>query len=124
MHKIIVTDITVKQYRVVCLVKVEGNKYSDQNLADNLLKLMPNLANHKCKNNLGENFLQVMHNTSLPHLLEHMIIDIQSKSTQKALFGTTEWVDEQQGIAKIELSYEDDLHCLEAIKQAVEIINS
>ena len=90
MHKIQVTDITVKQYRIVCLVKVGSNKYSDSGLANMLLKKLPNLANHKCKNNSGAQFSEVMATTSIPHLLEHMIIDLQSKSTAKALFGTTE----------------------------------
>ena len=90
MSTIKVTDITVKQFRIVCLVKVEGEKYSNTALAEKLLKQLPNLANHKCKNNEGQQFSEVMATTSLPHLLEHRIIDLQSKSTEKALFGTTE----------------------------------
>ena len=84
---------------------------------------MPNLVAHKCKNSNGKNFEEVMASTSLAHLLEHMIIDIQSKHTNEILLGTTEWIDEDSGLAKIELSFTDDLVCLSAIKEAVNILN-
>ena len=119
-----VTNITVKKYRVICLVKINGKKTSTPELANKVLVKLPNLKLHKCKNSQGKNFSEVMACTPVPHLFEHMVIDIQSKNSSNALFGTSEWIDKDNGIAKIELSYEDDIKCLNAIKKAAEVINS
>lgn len=90
MSLIKVTNITVKKYRVVCIVEVEGPKFSTPELKNKLLNKLPNLALHKCKNSQGKDFAEVMDSTSVPHLFEHMVIDLQSKSSYQTLFGTSE----------------------------------
>lgn len=123
MQNIHVTNIVVKKFRIICTVQLNNLKYSNKVIKSSLLESMPTLASHKCKNSKGKNFAQVMDSTSLAHVLEHMIIDIQTKHTDKALFGTTEWIDEQSGIARIELTYTDDIVCLSAIKEATNLLN-
>lgn len=90
MSLINVTNITVKKYRIVCIVEVHGPKFSTPELKDKLLKYLPNLALHKCKNIQGKDFIEVMDSTSVPHLFEHMVIDIQSKDSYQTLMGTSE----------------------------------
>ena len=124
MSLVDVTNITVKKYRLICIVQVDGEKYSNQQLSKKVLDKLPNLKLHKCKNSQGKKFSEVMDSTSVPHLFEHMVIDIQSCDSSKALFGTSQWIDKEKGIAKVELSYEDDVKCLNAIKKAAEILNS
>lgn len=123
MPQIQVTNIVVKKFRIICTVSLGAQKHSNEKIREALLKEMPTLAAHKCKNSYGKNFSEALASTSLAHVLEHMIIDIQSKHTSVALFGTTEWINEDAGIAKIELTYTDDLICLAAIKEAVNLLN-
>ena len=124
MQNVEVTNIVVKNFRIICNVKLNSLKFSNPQIKDALLHEMPSLARHKCKNSSANNFEEVMDSTSLAHILEHMIIDIQSKHTNEVLLGTTEWIDENAGIAKIELSFTDDLVCLSAINSAVGKLNS
>ena len=123
MSNIEVTNIVVKKFRIICSVKLNSIKFSNNQIKEALLIEMTNLVAHKCKNSNGKKFKEVMASTSLAHLLEHMIIDIQAKHTNEVLLGTTEWIDENSGLAKIELSYTDDLLCLSAIKDAVSLLN-
>ena len=123
MQNLQITNIVVKKFRIICTVHLSNFKYSNEAIKTTLLEKMPTLAAHKCKNSKGKNFVDVMDSTSLAHVLEHMIIDIQTKHTDKALFGTTEWIDEQSGIAKIELTYTDDIVCLSAINEASKLLN-
>lgn len=90
MQNLQITNIVVKKFRIICTVKLNNVKYSNEAIKTTLLEKMPTLAAHKCKNSKGKNFVEVMDSTSLAHVLEHMIIDIQTKHTDKALFGTTE----------------------------------
>lgn len=79
--------------------------------------------------------------TSLPHLLEHLVIDFQTRAAVRrgdgaeagsaaayadagsaldAVFvGTTEWTDEAAGRARIEVSFLDDLVALRAFRDAI-----
>lgn len=130
MHKIQVDSITIKKFRIICFVTINGDKYSNAQIKTKLLELMPSLANHKCKNENNVSFFDVMDNTSLAHILEHMIIDLQisysssnSSLSSQAIMGTSEWIDENQGKAKIEFNYFNDIDALRAIKEAQEIIN-
>lgn len=130
MSCIKVTNITVKKYRIVCLVQIHGEMYSNSNIKKHLLKQFSSLAYHKCKNANGENFISIMDKTSLAHIFEHLVIDLQIKYSNKldteptqAIFGTTEWLNKNFGKAKVELSYFDDIEALRAIKNAQEILN-
>ena len=124
MFKIQIKEITVKKYRIVCALEIFGDKYSNTKLKEQILKDFPSLKFHKCKNAKGLPFKDALGDTSIPHILEHMIIDNQSQYTNDVLFGTTQWINEECGISKIELSYTDDIVCLRAIKQSVEKLNS
>ncbi|WP_165061907.1 hypothetical protein [Adlercreutzia sp. ZJ154] len=82
---------------------------------------------HTCINKAGPTFGSVIDSTSLPHLLEHLIIDAQvhnscTKPSQRFV-GTTNWVDEGAGRAHIEVNFYDDLIALRAVKDAVAVLN-
>ena len=65
--------------------------------------------------------------TSVPHLLEHLVIHGQvfdsATPSNAALVGTTEWLDEANGLARIEVNYADDLAALSALKTALAFLN-
>ena len=82
---------------------------------------------HDCVNAKGKTFSAVMAGTSVPHLIEHIAIDIQTRNADNSdasFVGTTEWLDESKGRARIQLSFEDDIEALKAFNEAVRIAES
>ena len=62
----------------------------------------------------------------MPHVLEHLAIELQTRATEdpRATFvGTTEWVDEAAGVARVQVSYLDDLQALRSLSEALDILN-
>ncbi len=100
---------------------------TDTALARRLLARYPSLAYHTCVNDEGPTFAAVIEHTPLPHMLEHLIIDGQARDgcslTDVTFMGTTEWLDEAAGSARVEVNFVDDLVALRALCRALEIIN-
>lgn len=124
-----IESITVKNDRIVCVVCVEKSyaAYTDKELMDRVLSQFPRLGEHTCKNAVGNTFASVMYNTSIPHLFEHLVIDIQvrdSAQSSKTFVGTTEWLDEMKQQAQVEVSFTDDLDALRAFCEAKQILNA
>lgn len=113
-------------------------------IARRVLDAFPNLAHHACVNNAGSTFGDVIAQTSVPHLLEHLVVELQvravlrcrkevenaparkmlPKSQSEVFVGTTEWVNEEEGRARIEVSFTDDLVALQAFREAVHFLES
>jgi len=91
----------------------------------------PTIPFHTCRNEAGPTFSAVMENTSLPHLLEHLVIDIQTRAhaeredeaTDPVFTGTTQWSVTMRDVAIVRVSFYDDLIALGAFKQALHFIN-
>lgn len=83
------------------------------------------LPHHACVNDKGTTFGAVINDTPLPHLLEHMVVDLQVRASDgsQTFVGTSEWVCEKTGRARIEISFADDLVALAAFRDAVEALN-
>lgn len=65
--------------------------------ADRVLGLLPNLAHHVCVNGFGDgSFGEELVGTELPHLLEHIIIELQGQASNTArhFTGHTSWLEE------------------------------
>lgn len=128
MFDIKVQSITVKKFRIVCLVQFTGQKFSNSQIKEKLLDKFPSLAQHKCKNSSSESFVEVMEHTSLAHILEHLIIDFQIKKASenkdftKTLLGTSSWLNKEEGIAQIEFSYFDDIVAIKSINEAYNLL--
>lgn len=133
MFDIKVQSITVKKFRIVCLVQFVGQHYSDPQIKEKLLCKVPSLTEHKCKNASSKTFAEVMDHTSLAHILEHLIIDFQikeaseNKDFSKTLLGTSSWLNKEEGLAQIEFSYFDDIVAIKCLNETCnflkEIIN-
>lgn len=115
-----------------------------------VLPVFPTLPQHACVNEQGTTFAAVMDHTPLPHLLEHLVVDLQvlslaltkgfvassASSTSikerearrklrcKPIVGTSEWLNEQTGTARLDISFADDLIALQALRDAVAFLNS
>ena len=115
-------------------------------LVSRVLAVVPTLAQHACVNERGATFAAVMDCTPLPHLLEHLVVDLQVRAESGQWFtlpgaaaeappsmagathdhpivGTSEWLDEAAGIARIDVSFADDLVALRAMRDSVAFLN-
>ncbi|WP_255467246.1 cyanophycin synthetase family protein [Raoultibacter phocaeensis] len=122
-----IDSITVQPGRIVCEVTVDPvRRTTDPALASALLREHPTLLSHACVNDVGDTFGDVIERTSVPHLLEHLVIDLQARTDGRpddTFVGTTEWIDEGEGRAVVQVSFTDDLVCLRAFRDAAEKIN-
>lgn len=107
MSRFCVRNITFNKDRVIVNIYTEFQSNSD--FVHQLLDLKPNLLNHVCRSskNLSE--------TSLAHIFEHLVIDYQRSG-----IGTTTPVANNK--YRVELTYKDDIECLEAINKSRNLI--
>lgn len=120
--------ITVRTGRLVCDVAVRNTAYrqTTPRLASFITRHHPDLPLHACVNEVGAAFGSVIEHTSVPHMLEHLAIDIQAYNTSSpssTFVGTTEWTDFDAGEARIEISFHDDLEALRAFSEAAQFLN-
>jgi hypothetical protein len=96
-------------------------------LPRSLFRLFPHLAHHKCHNGNGYSFRREAMATEVPHLLEHLIIELQSQAQHhEVLKGETQWnwrVD-PRGTFHVHVEYENEQLVLAAIRLAERIVNS
>lgn len=122
--------ITVRTGRIVCDIEIADPVYrmTSPKLAAFVTNQYPDLPLHACVNEVGTAFGSVIERTSVPHMLEHLVVDIQAHETNTPLaatfVGTTEWTDEDAGLARIEVSFRDDLQALRAFNKALEFLNT
>ncbi len=140
--KLLVVDkLTVYGDRIVAQVSVDVSRtYTTPELAKQALESHPHLALHTCINEKGPTFAAVIERTPMPHLYEHLVVDILSQKQADELasgeaathensgsglvVGTSEWLDRKAGTARVEVSYADDLAALAAFKEAEEFLNN
>ena len=126
-----VVALVVGAGRIGCDVTLTAHapRTTDPVLAARVRASFPDLPRHACVNGAGDTFGAVMEATSLPHLLEHLVIDLQTQaappdaSPDTAYVGITRWTDENAGRAHIEVSFTDDLVALRAFRDATRFLN-
>ncbi len=124
------TKIVVQDGRLVCEVVIPdpARRYCTPRLANGARTAFPDIVKHACVNGVFDKFVTVMDSTSVPHLLEHLMIDIQvhdDRAEADASFvGATEWLDESAGTALVQVSFVDDLCALQALNKALDFLNA
>ena len=100
---------------------------TDAALAARAAAAFPDLPRHACVNDRGSTFSAVMDDTPLPHLLEHLVISLMLRDdatpAHAVHVGTTEWLNEAEGLARVEVTYTDDLVALRALRDATAFLN-
>lgn len=86
-----IVGIEVRPDRMIAYVEVSDERFcfATPALIADLLPRFPNILSHTCVNERGETFMSVAANTSIPHVLEHLVIDEQARldeSTSKVVF--------------------------------------
>lgn len=106
----------------------EGARRTDARIAAQAAEDFPSLPSHSCVNPKGPAFGSVMADTSVPHLLEHLIIDLQvaaEPAQSRATFaGHTTWLDEEAGCASITVKFRSDATALQAANHACTYLNT
>lgn len=128
MDAVSIDKMTVGAGRLVCEVHLAPGVPRDTwpDLIRALLSGFPHLPQHACVNENGRLFGDAMDRTPLPHLLEHLAIDLQTRRCGRddvMFVGTTDWIDEQEGTARIQMSFTDDLMALRSFQDAVKALN-
>jgi hypothetical protein len=92
-----------------------------------LFRLFPNMSRHKCHNGNGYSFRREARATEVPHLLEHLIIELQAQAQHHGVLkGETQWnwrVD-PRGTFHVHVEYENEQLVLAAIRLAERIVNT
>lgn len=92
-----------------------------------LFKLFPHLARHRCENDNGYSFRKECQSTEIPHLFEHLIIELQGQVYKSGtLRGETQWnwrVD-PKGRFHVYVEYENEIVVLGAIRVAEKMIQA
>ena len=120
--------MTVGSGRLVCEVRLASDapRLTTPALIRRVRTDFPALPHHTCVNESGPTFASVMDRTPLPHLLEHLVIDLQTRAAtcdDAAFVGTTDWIDEAAGTARVQVSFTDDLVALRAFRDAAAYLN-
>lgn len=120
--------VRVRPDRVEVEVAVAAERYAqtDSDLIAECLGRVPTLGQHACRNSVGPVFASVMRDTSTPHLLEHLIIDAQTRAAKdpnRVFTGTTQWSAGDDLVAHVAFSYEDDLVALDALNRSLAFLN-
>ena len=123
-----IRSITVRTGRLVVDISIpdERHRQTTPRLAAFVEQSYPDLPHHACVNGRGPDFGSVMECTSTAHMLEHLVISLQTRAATglvQPFVGTTEWVDEATGQARIEVSFRDDLEALRAFNEATRFLN-
>ncbi len=99
--------------------------------AARVLDLLPNLENHVCVNGAGGTLGDELIGTELPHLLEHIVIELQGKACARSsrFTGHTSWLDELANTAsdgyalmRTTVGFSNDFVALQAVQDACGII--
>lgn len=135
---LVIERLTVRADRIVCDVALAPGsaRFTSPALAACIRAAFPDIVHHACVNDFGDTFAAVMDRTSLPHVLEHLVISLQARAVAEegarsdtarngtVFVGTTEWTDEFAGRARVEVSFADDLVALRAFRDATCFLNN
>ena len=94
-----------------------------------LFKLLPQMATQHCTNDDGLSFRREAQATEIPHLFEHLIIEIQNQVRRGIgvpLCGETSWnwTVDPRGLFYVTVDYDNEMVALGAIRLAENVINS
>jgi hypothetical protein len=127
----VVEILFYNSHRVKLVVEMpDPNRYSTRHaphIPNLLFKLFPQLARHRCENDNGYTFRRECQSTEIPHLFEHLIIELQGQVLRSSVLkGETQWnwrVD-PKGRFHVYVDYENELLVVGAIRVAERIINA
>lgn len=101
--------------------------YGLPHLPRRLFRLFPQLTKHKCDNDHGYTFRRECQDTELPHLLEHLIIELQSQVEPCGILrGQTmwDWRVDPRGRFYVCVDYTNELLAIASVRLAERLIRA
>ncbi len=101
--------------------------YGLPHLPRRLFRLFPHMSQHKCENDYGYTFKRECQDTELPHLLEHLIIELQSQiEPSGVLRGQTvwDWRLDPRGRFHVYVDYHNELLAIACVRLAERVIKA
>jgi len=94
-----------------------------------LFKMFPRMAFQRCGNEGGYSFRREAQNTEIPHVFEHLLLEIQGQVRRGAggpLAGETQWnwTVDPRGRFYVTVDYDNEIVALGAIRLAERVINA
>src|SRR5579864_2225787 len=94
-----------------------------------LFKLFPHMATQRCYNDAGHSFRREAQATEIPHLFEHLILEIQDqvrRGVGQPFAGETQWnwTVDPRGRFYVTVDYDNELVALGSIRLAERVINA
>jgi len=94
-----------------------------------LFKLFPRMATQRCHNDDGYSFRREVQATEIPHVFEHLILEIQDQVRRGAgapFTGETQWnwTLDPRGRFYVTVDYDNEIVALGAIRLAERVINA
>ncbi len=94
-----------------------------------LFKLFPHMATQRCCNEAGHSFRREALATEIPHLFEHLILEIQNQVRRglgQPFAGETQWnwTLDPRGRFYVTVDYDNEIVALGAIRLAERVINA
>jgi hypothetical protein len=121
--------VEVRPERIEALVRVTDRHFATTAAAPGLpgraLGILPGLARHSCENGSAHGHVAELADTETPHLLEHVACELMALSgSPRTLRGETAWdfAADGPGVFRVRLAYDDDLACLGALRNGVEVV--
>jgi hypothetical protein len=129
-----VTEITFLSSQrarlVVEIPETDSSTTSEQPRIPRILfKLFPHMAAQRCHNDDGYSFRREAQATEIPHLFEHLILEIQDQVRRGVgipFTGETQWnwTIDPRGRFYVSVDYENEVVALASIRLAERIINA
>jgi hypothetical protein len=94
-----------------------------------VFKLFPHMASQRCYNDAGASFRREAHATEIPHLFEHLILEIQDqvrRGVGQPFAGETQWnwTIDPRGRFYVTVDYDNEIVALGSIRLAERVINA
>ena len=125
---LVVESINLAKGRMCVRLRIQKEaRFTDPRIAVKVMTRFPCVGLHSCKNDSGPHFADVIESTSTAHVLEHLMIDLQLGDSAtpmgSRLVGFTQWIDEDKGIAEIQVAFLNDMVALRALRDGVSFLN-
>lgn len=94
-------------------------------LPERALTLLPGLGRHSCENDAAKRFIAELHDTEVPHLLEHVTVELMALAgSPRSLRAQTVWdfARNGQGVFHVRIAFDDDLVAIAALREATVLV--
>lgn len=130
-NPLVIERLSVCADRVIAEIKLSQTtpRFTGPALMEEVCAVYPSISCHACADGKRNRFGDVMNCTSIPHLLEHLVIDVQAHAKHtlgddRVIFvGNSEWMDASRARARIEVNFVDDVVALRAFCDVVDFLN-